>query len=447
MPIEAVPNSELKYYLVSFDAAGNERTNDPDGQMSQRIVDALQQEPYTDVFLMSHGWMGDVPAARAQYGKWIGAMAGHSADLQRMNQLRPGFRPLLVGVHWPSLPFGDEELGGSAVTFSAPSMAGEDDGFTPDLLVEQYAARLAGTPAAVAALQTIVAAALDDVAPSKMPADVRAAYDVLDREAALGSDGAAGAPGSDREPFDAEASYRAAEDEMVSFGGFSLGGLLAPLRMLSFWKMKDRARQIGGSSVLPLLNALQRSVANRDVRFHLMGHSFGCIVMSSTLAGPGGRGGLLRPVASVALVQGALSIWSFAAEISHAAGKPGYFHQVVADKRVAGPIITTQSEYDKAVGRWYPLAAGVRGQFHYAPGELPKYGALGTFGVRGPGTDVIDREMLPADQPYGFQPGKIYNLESSHVIREGTGPDGAHSDFSRPKVAHAVWEAAMTGLE
>ena len=51
------------------------------------------------------------------------------------------------------------------------------------------------------------------------------------------------------------------------------------------------------------------------MRFHLMGHSFGCIVVSSTLAGPYARTALRRPVASVTLVQGALSHWSYAAEV------------------------------------------------------------------------------------------------------------------------------------
>jgi len=33
------------------------------------------------------------------------------------------------------------------------------------------------------------------------------------------------------------------EDDSSSFGSFSIGDLLAPLRVLSFWKMKDRARK------------------------------------------------------------------------------------------------------------------------------------------------------------------------------------------------------------
>ena len=66
------------------------------------------------------------------------------------------------------------------------------------------------------------------------------AYEVLDREAALGSGGVAAGPGADREPFDPQATYEAASDEVVSFGSLDWGPVLAPLRTMSFWKMKDR---------------------------------------------------------------------------------------------------------------------------------------------------------------------------------------------------------------
>jgi hypothetical protein len=152
---------------------------------------------------------------------------------------------------------------------------------------------------------------------------------------------------------------------------------------------------------------------------------------------------LVRPVDSVALVQGALSLWSYSSDIPTAAGKAGYFSSVVTEKKVAGPLLTTQSEFDTAVGRLYPWAAGVARQVVFAPGELPKYGAVGTFGIRGPGPDIVDLEMLPANVTYKFAPGKVYNLESSQYIREGTGLSGAHSDIAHAEVAHAVWQAAQ----
>jgi len=435
MPVRTVPETDLTYHLISFDAAGRERLIDPDGSMSRRAVDALANEPFTDVFLISHGWKGDVPSAIAQYDAWIATMIRATADLGRMRQARPGFRPLIVGLHWPSLPWGDEAVGGAAAF--AAGAAG-----SVEALIDQYAERIADTPAARQALETIFAAAMDEIAPPTLPPEVREAYTVLNREAGLGSAGVGAAPGDDREPFDPEAAYQAAEEEeAASFGSFSLGGLLAPLQQLSFWKMKDRARTFGESGGFALLGDLQR--AGPDARFHLMGHSFGCIVVSAILAGPDGRGALVRPVDSLVLVQGALSHWSYCSDIPPAPGVAGYFHSIVADRKVRGPIITTQTEFDTAVGRFYPLGAGVAGQVAFAPGELPKYGALGTFGVRGPGADPVDLEMLPADAPYGFEPGKVYNLECSHVIREGGGASGAHGDFLRPEVAHAVWEAAQ----
>jgi hypothetical protein len=422
--------------LIGFGADGRERTDDPDGSMSQRVLGVLDREPITDVFLISHGWQGDVPAARKQYNDWIGAMAGCEADIAQVRRVRPQFQPLLIGVHWPSLPWGDEDLGAASVSFD-PTAA------TPVAqLIDQYAERLADTVAARAALETIFAAALDDIAPSTLPQTVRDAYQVLDREAALSSAGEGAAPGADREPFDSERAFQNAQAEPVDFGWFSVGGLLSPLRQLSFWKMKDRARHFGATGGFTLLRDLQRTViAPREVRFHLIGHSFGCIVVSAMLAGPGGHGTLGRPVDSVALVQGALSLWSYCADIPVAPGQPGYFHAIIAERQVKGPIITTQSEFDTAVGRFYPLGAGVRRQVTFAPGELPRYGGLGTFGIRGLDEAVVDLDMLSVHAPYAFAPGKIYNLESSRFICDGSGASGAHSDIAKPEVAHAVWAA------
>ena len=65
MPTETVPGSTITYQLIAYDAEGRERTDDPEGLMSRRAVDALADASVTDVFLLSHGWRGDVPAARA----------------------------------------------------------------------------------------------------------------------------------------------------------------------------------------------------------------------------------------------------------------------------------------------------------------------------------------------------------------------------------------------
>src|SRR4051812_10630374 len=81
MSVETLPGNDLQYYLISFDAQGQERTDDPDGRMSERVTTLLRDEPFTDVFLLSHGWRGDVPSARDQYNRWIAAMLASTADL------------------------------------------------------------------------------------------------------------------------------------------------------------------------------------------------------------------------------------------------------------------------------------------------------------------------------------------------------------------------------
>jgi hypothetical protein len=440
MSIETIPGTDQKYYLISFDADGNERADETisGATMSQHVIKALRDEAITDVFFLSHGWKGDIPAAKDQYNRWIGAMIGNQADRERMLAARPNFKPLFVGLHWPSQPWGDEEFDDSGVSFSTSAEE------ITEQIVNQYAEKLADTPAAREALRTIVNAALEDIAPAQMPEEVKQAYLVLDREAGMANDGETAAPGDDRAGFDPEEAYQVArEEEAINFGGgFELGGLLSPLRQLSFWKMKKRACRFGENGATKLLAEMQNA-ADPEVRFHLMGHSFGCIAVSAMLAGPNGRGPLVRPVDSVALVQGAFSIWGYCSDIPHAQGTPGYFRSIVADRRVRGPIIVMQSVHDTAVGRIYPIAAGIGRQVAMDAGQdFPKYAGIGAFGLRGPEVDAVDQELLPVDGTYRFEPGKIYNLESSGFINEGEGASGAHSDIAKPAVWHAIWEAA-----
>lgn len=437
MPIQTLPDSHVQYYLIAFDKAGKEREDDPDGLMSVKIHEKVRREAITDIFLLSHGWKGDMPAAIDQYNRWIGAMEACGVDIARIRQKRPGFNPIYIGLHWPSLPWGDEELGGPGTSFAMAETVPKID-----QLIEAYAERIAATPRAREALQVIFAAALEDSAPPTLPVEVRKAYEVLNAEADMGSEGVGAAPGADREPFDPDRAYEA-EQETVNFGEGGFGGLLGPLRQLSFWKMKDRARIVGESGIRQFVADLQRATpAGRDLRIHLMGHSFGCIVVSAIVAGTNGHGALPKPVHSVVLVQGALSLWSYCSDIPESPGTPGYFRSIVEGAKVAGPIVTTQSEFDTAVGTLYPKAAGLLGQVAFD--QLPKYGGVGIFGAQGPGLQIVPNEMLDVDVDYNFEPGRVYNLNSSQYICDGGGLSGAHSDIAKPQVAHLLWSAAMS---
>ncbi len=440
-PREQVVGTDLSYYLLNYDANSQERLDHPAGKISTHILSAIESEPITDIFLFSHGWRGDVPAAKEQYQGWIKAMADCTADRAKIRTARPGFRPMLIGLHWPSEPWGDETLSGG-VSFGPASMDA-----SVSRLVDDYAARLEDTPNVRAALTVIIEAAQTNAEPDKLPDDVLAAYKELDAVVALPQGGVASAPGADWDGFDPEGVYESALQESraqssVSFGLFSRDTLLAPLRVLSFWKMKDRARVIGETAAHPFLLSIQQATLGRDVRVHLAGHSFGCIVVSAAVAGPPTASVLARPIDSLVLLQGALSLWSYCNNIPEAPGKQGYFNRIVSQGLVRGPIVTTQSRFDSAVGTWYPRAATVARQVVFAgPGQLPKYGAVGTFGVHGPGLRGTDIRMLPLSGEYGFKGGHVYNVDSSDYINVGAGLSGAHSDIRKPEIAHTVWQA------
>jgi hypothetical protein len=368
---------------------------------------------------------------------------------------------LIVGFHWPSLPQGDEEFGvggGSFAAAASTAAAGGRDAATTtvgleiDAFVDAYADRIADTPKAREAIRTIVTRAMT-AGPlvDTLPPEVAEAYRILNEEARLGSAGPAGHPGEDREPFDPDRAYRNARLSAAAAGPAGPGAavfagassaLLSPLRQLSFWSMKDRARDIGESAGHALLkNMLAAAPAPRQLRVHLMGHSFGCIVVSSMVRGRDGEAPLPAPISALMLVQGATSLWGFCESIPNV-NKPGYFRKIIGENRVAGPIVNTQSKRDTAVGRLYPIAAGIALQVAFPAGHFPKYGGIGSFGLQGPGLALEDLSIGSASHEYRFAPQRIYNLECTSVIKDGTGASGAHSDIAKPEVAHAMWEAA-----
>jgi hypothetical protein len=445
MPFRTIPGTDSTYALIAFDETGRER-NDPDGlngRMIDRLLDSARQKCPTNIFFFSHGWMGDVPAAVDQYNRWIKAILDLPSDLQRLAAKTRGFDPMYIGLHWPSLPWGDDELGATGVEF------GEGERATPlPELRKRYLERLGDTLEIRDALDVILEEARVNAAATELPEHVIDAYNDLNGALDLGSDGEGAAPGDDREPFDPEKSFQIAqaESQAAGFGGFDWGGILSPLRQLSFWRMKKRARTVGENGMHDFIAQLQNAYA--DTKFHLMGHSFGCIVVSSILGGRGGNSPLPRPIDSVVLAQGALSIWSYCANIPKASGKPGYFHKIVPNGAVRGPVVTTQSRHDSAVGTFYPIAAGVARQVDFPAGplpveDLPMYGAIGTFGICGLSGGVEYMPMKRETEDYNFRTKTIYNLESSDFIRKGGGASGAHCDIDGPQVAHAIWQAAL----
>ena len=128
---------------------------------------------------------------------------------------------------------------------------------------------------------------------------MKSAYDTLFKESGLGAGDVGAAPGSEQEGWDPQriVDEEKKEDDADGVKDEDSGGgiwgsikdhLLSPLRQASFWTMKKRARVFGETGAHELLGAMQQA-APASTRFHLMGHSFGCIVVSSILGGPKGE--------------------------------------------------------------------------------------------------------------------------------------------------------------
>lgn len=449
MAIRHIPDRpDLTYHLLHYDKHGAEiRANG--NTLGSEAVRAELTSPganITDVFLLSHGWNSDAEGAMEQYDAWVSMTRS-----TRPSDIGRPFRPLIIGVHWPSKAWGDDTIiagqhGGLLGEESAPS----PDAITVDDAVDKYAHILADTPDTRAALRTIFEAAAEHGTDEHLPDDVLAAYGTLRRELQLGD-----IPDEDQAPadqWDAERAFQhalddtakladAAAEEGLLGGGFALDrikdAILAPFRQLSFWTMKARALTFGENGAAHLLRGLQKA-ADENVRFHLMGHSFGCIVVSAAVAGAKGSPAV-RPVNSLFLVQGALSLWAYARAVPDEV-EPGHFHRIVREEMVSGPIVTTRSNFDYAVGRFYPLGAGIAGQVLL--GDLPRYGGLGAFGIQGV-NDAADAEIGDENTDYQLEPGGIYNVDASSVISRVSGPGGAHSDITHPAIAALAWQAAL----
>lgn len=203
--------------------------------------------------------------------------------------------------------------------------------------------------------------------------------------------------------------------------------------------MKDRASEVGRGDVHNLLASLRTMAPN--ARLHLMGHSFGCIVVTAAVKGPQG----VEPVQvdTMFLVQGAISLWAYADAIQDEPHTPGYYRDIRASN-VSGAIVTTTSRHDHAVGFWYPAGAilwdDVTGQ--RIEGRAPLVGALGAWGAHGIGDPPV-HEIEVADDEYIFLPRGVYNVNCDDVICNGGWPSGAHSDIVKPAIAKLFWRATL----
>jgi hypothetical protein len=407
----------LDYYEVTFAADG---TLSADGGLPA----AVGTGGTTDLFVFSHGWNNSPDSAHSLYQGMFTLLAG---------MLGPKLSAsAAVGVFWPSLLFPEDDpgtpdtpsTGAQLAAALAPAFPGKEQSLTTmGTMLDQQpqdSAQLQQFHQLASGLVTTPALAPEDAGPQAAITGATSA--VFGHAAAMTKTPAGDAEGLPN-PFKTLWS-----------------GAREVLRTMSYYEMKNRAGVIGQKGLGPLLATL--APAGSSLRIHLMGHSFGARLVSFSLTGlPDTATGGASPIKSLSLIQGAFSHFSFANPTPCQAVQSGALSSV--KNRVDGPLLSTFTAADRAVGWWYPTASMLAHQDAESLTDLTyQWGGMGHDGFQQSpaGTTV---ELQAQGHDYGFTTGNVYLLDSNKIICANQSAfSGAHSDICHPEVLWAVLSAA-----
>ncbi|MFF4383517.1 hypothetical protein [Kitasatospora sp. NPDC001547] len=426
------------------------------------FLDEVTAEGLTDLFVFSHGWGNSAQQARELYDTMFPLIREAGSGAASLGTV--GF----AGVYWPSLWFpptpatpptavAAPQAGGGAVAgpdAGTAAVSGTDialslaEGFAdPEqrrtvaeigrLIDEGEAAAGTGEsdPAKeqrLARIHELVRSLVPPPAPHGEFEDSGETALLLDADPRTAYQAAAEAFGS--------APPGSSTQGVGDWFRNAVNGAKDALRVLSYSIMKARAGDIGRGGLGPLLAGLHGR--SPGLRVHLVGHSFGARLVSFALAGVGAAAD--SPVASLLLIQGAFSHWSFARAQDNPFGSAGALN-TVAD-RVHGPLVATHTVHDWAVGVWYPKASFLARQDSEAD-VAGRWGGMGADGYQA--VAPAEDRLMPADGggDYGFAPGTFYRVNAAAVINDVKGQPfaGAHSDICKPQVAALAVAAATAG--
>jgi hypothetical protein len=397
-------------------------------QTEQMLKGALAD--VSDVFLFSHGWNNTFADAAKSYRDFIEGYMKERADVGI--PIPVGYKPLLIGVIWPSTSFLLPWEDGPQIAADSPIEASRTEEMlrlvTASLdpradakLVELVDGNTALTAAAAREAAKIL---LDGLSTGSDPDDGSSkptVDELLSAWAAL--------EGGTSEPADPD-----------DFGGVGGTGLVTDptvagrarsfdprnlLRVGTVWRMKDRAGKVGARGVGPLVRHV---LDNTPARLHLVGHSFGARVVLSSLASGAPQA---RAARSMLLLQPAVNRWCFADNVA-GTGRTGGYHPILA--RVELPVLTTFSKHDRPLRQTFHLA--VRGGSLGEPktaafGDTYRYGALGGYGPAGLGAKA-DEQLALAEGAgvYQFAPGKEVVAVNGGIDLNGKPAIGGHGDIN-----------------
>jgi hypothetical protein len=407
---------EIPFYIVEFDKDG--RCTSPEAR--DHLVEASKS--HSDVFLFSHGWNNDWDAATGRYDQFVERFT--EVRHARWNPPARDFRPVLVGVFWPSgaLVAPDEAAPDIAGGGAEPQVAQVAAELEPDArtrFLEIVAAPADSDPKELAKLLVPVLAGGDEeVGEQRNPPTEGELLEVWQAVATKTSQKQQPAGGFiDDDPVAAEIAAP------VEAGRNPLTWVRDAVRATTVWLMKDRAGRVGGRGVADLLRML--ADASGDSRIALAGHSYGSkVVLSALCNGPAPS----RSVDSVLLLEPALSCYAFTDNLD---GHPGGYRNAFDRSRL--PIIATYSSHDVPLTRFFHLAVRRKSDLAEAviAGQPPsKFAALGGYGPQGVEAEWID--MLAVGDPYPLTtPRRIIGLNGSKYI-------ASHGAVETPETAWAL---------
>jgi hypothetical protein len=436
------------YWELSFDKSGGLTSPAEDKFLSEVATSGI-----TDLFVMSHGWGNDQGAAHRLYEAMFPLVAAAASQVQGIAQY--GF----AGVFWPSLWFpdpppeaavqvaaevaadrpgaADAVLSGQQITDTLKaSFDDAEEQAKLDQMGKLIDAGVAGVGSERDITQQERLAQFHQLLQTLVPASPQAVED-SGETALLSTDDPRQAYANISDIVGSGPPVGAAEGIGDIFGKVWNGAKDA-LRIASYYEMKARAGDIGRKGLGPILEHLHTQ--HSRTRVHLIGHSFGARLVSFALSGI--TSPQASPVASLCLLQGAFSHWSFAHLKDMPFGTAGALNQY--SDRVNGPLVATFSEYDWAVGRWYPKASFLAQQNAEAAAyPASQWGGMGSDGYQGV-APASSLDLAEAGKTYALTPGTFYRIDGSAVIADisQSAFSGAHSDICHPQIAWLIASAA-----
>ncbi|HEX4952433.1 MAG TPA: hypothetical protein VF017_03425 [Thermoanaerobaculia bacterium] len=407
------------WYMIPFDKEG--RCLGP--KTRAHLVEAAAQGGFTHVFLFSHGWNNDWPTAIKRYQGFFEVFG----RVRREEGLTGDYRPLLVGISWPSTALVLPWEKGPKIAAAPEEAANEAAGEALEEIAEvatlvppnqrerfyELAAAESWSEAEATELAGILAPVLAQGSDEEGGGVAPSAAALLDAWRALPK---GPAPVDDDE-----------EDDFGLVGGggatpeaaaLSLPDPRGAIRAFTVWQMKDRAGRVGAAGVGPLVRDLV--AAAPGARFHLVGHSYGAKVVLSALAAqptlPAGS------IESLLLLQPAINGWAFAADVA-GEGFPGGYRKVLPIVRQ--PIFTTFTRHDVPLTRMFHLAVRRTkdlGEVKVAAGAPSRFAALGGFGPQGGTAPEVQEVVMPArGGAYPATPGAKVVALAAHDRIDGHG--------------------------